>query len=314
MDKNFALIGAAGYIAPRHLQAIRETKNHLVAAVDPNDSVGILDRYFHDVSYFKEFERFDRHLEKLRYEDHKDKIDYVSICSPNYLHDAHIRFGLRIGANVICEKPLVINPWNIDHLREIESRSEGKLSTVLQLRYHPSIIALRKKIEDGPKDKIYDVDLTYLTSRGPWYHYSWKGDLDRSGGLATNIGVHFFDMLSWIFGNVEKLEVHVSNDSVVSGYLVLERARVKWILSVDRNLVPEEYTKKGQYTYRSITVDGEELEFSGGFTDLHTVVYQEILNGNGYGLEDARNAIQIVSDLRNADILGKNSNSHPFLQ
>ncbi|MEC7276608.1 MAG: Gfo/Idh/MocA family oxidoreductase [Bdellovibrionota bacterium] len=314
MSKNFALVGAAGYIAPRHLMAIKDTGNRLVAVVDPNDSVGILDRYFHDVSYFREFERFDRHVEKLKFSNSPEAIDYVSICSPNHLHDAHIRFGLRIGANVICEKPLVINPWNIDYLKELESQYEGNVNTVLQLRVHPSIIALKEKIDNGPKDKTYDIDLTYLTSRGPWYHYSWKGDENKSGGLATNIGVHFFDMLSWIFGSVEKIEVHASSDKLMSGFLALERARIKWILSVDRNLVPKEYTDKGQYTYRSIKVDNEEVEFSGGFTDLHTVVYQEILKGNGYGLDDARNAIKIVHDIRKADIIGKNSQSHPLLQ
>ena len=308
------MIGAAGYIAPRHLKAIKDTGNKLIAAVDPNDSVGILDRYFHDVSYFKEFERFDRHIEKLKYSNSPDNINYVSICSPNHLHDAHIRFGLRIGADVICEKPLVINPWNVDHLKEVESQHGGKVNTVLQLRVHPSIIALKKKIEEGPKDKVYDIDLTYLTSRGPWYQYSWKGDKGKSGGLATNIGVHFFDMLSWIFGGIESLEVHASNESLISGFLVLERARVKWILSIDRKLVPEKQIKKGQYTYRSITVDGEELEFSSGFTDLHTVVYDEILKGNGYGLEDARNAIQIVHDIRKADVVGRNSQSHSLLK
>jgi UDP-N-acetyl-2-amino-2-deoxyglucuronate dehydrogenase len=314
MIKNFALIGAAGYIAPRHLVAIKETGNRLVAVVDPNDSVGILDRYFQDVSYFREFERFDRHIEKLKLSDHPEKVSYVSICSPNHLHDAHIRFGLRVGANVICEKPLVINPWNIDYIKEMESQYDGRVNTVLQLRVHPSIVALREKILIGPKDKIYDIDLTYLTSRGPWYHYSWKGDNDKSGGLATNIGVHFFDMLSWIFGSVEKVEVHASTEKLMSGFLVLERARVRWILSVDRSLVPSEYTEKGQFTYRSIKVDGEEVEFSGGFNDLHTAVYEEILKGNGYGLEDARNAIQIVHDIRNAEVLGKKPHSHPSLK
>lgn len=314
MKKNFALIGAAGYIAPRHLKAIKDTGNHLLAVVDPNDSVGILDRYFSNVSYFREFERFDRHVEKLKYGNPDEAINYVSICSPNHLHDAHIRFGLRVGANVICEKPLVINPWNIDHLKEVEAQYKGKVNTVLQLRVHPSIIALREKVLNGPKDKVYDIDLTYLTSRGPWYHYSWKGDPNKSGGLATNIGVHFFDMLSWIFGKVEKIEVHSSSDSLISGFLALERGRVKWILSIDRHLIPKEYVDKGQFTYRSIKVDGEEVEFSNGFTDLHTIVYQEILKGNGYGLEDALSAVQIVHDIRKCEVIGKNSNSHPFLK
>jgi UDP-N-acetyl-2-amino-2-deoxyglucuronate dehydrogenase len=312
--KNFALIGAAGYIAPRHLKAIKDVGHHLSCAFDPNDSVGVLDRYFFDVAYFKEFERFDRHIEKLRYEDESKKIDYVSICSPNHLHDAHIRFGLRIGADVICEKPLVINPWNIDYLKEIESRSSGNVYTVLQLRSHESIINLKKKIDEGPKDKVYDIDLVYLTSRGPWYHYSWKGDEAKSGGLATNIGVHFFDMLTWIFGSVVKSEVHVKENDVIGGYLELERGRVKWILSVNRDYLPKEVLEKGQTTYRSIKIDGEEIEFSQGFTDLHTVVYKEILEGKGYGLDAAREAIKIVHDIRTGEITGLGGNSHQLLK
>lgn len=312
--KNFALIGAAGYIAPRHIQAIKDTNNNLVAAMDPHDSVGILDRYFDNVSYFKEFERFDRHLERLKFENSKDQIDYISICSPNYLHDAHIRFGLRAGANIICEKPLVINPWNVDRLAEIESQFEGKINTVLQLRVHPSIIELKKKIENGPKDKVYDIDLSYFTSRGPWYHFSWKGDISKSGGLPTNIGVHFFDMLSWIFGDIQHNEVHIASDTVYAGYLKFNQANVKWVLSIDKKKLPQAAVDKNMSTFRSITIDGEEIEFSGGFTDLHTIVYKDILEGKGYGVIDSRQAIQIVHDIRKSEVLGINENSHYLLK
>lgn len=303
--KNFALIGAAGYIAPRHIQAIKDTGNHLVAATDPHDSVGILDRYFYNVSYFREFERFDRHIEKLKFSKNEDAIDYVSVCSPNYLHDAHIRFGLRADCSVICEKPIVINPWNIDHLSELEANSKGNVYTVLQLRLHPSIIALRERVQAELKsnpNKIYDIDLTYLTSRGAWYHFSWKGDEDKSGGLANNIGIHFFDMLNWIFGESTACHVFRRQDSIVSGYMELKNAKVRWLLSVDRDLIPEKYIEKGQFTYRSITVDGEEIEFSSGFTDLHTKVYEDVLNGGGYGLKDARESIEVVHQIRNAEL------------
>jgi len=312
--KNFALIGAAGYVAPKHINAIKETGNKLIAVTDPNDSVGILDRYFPNVSYFKEFERFDRHLDKLRLKNDKDKIDYMSICSPNFLHDAHIRAGLRLGADVICEKPLVINPWNIDYLKEVEAISEGKINNVLQLRVHPSIIALKEKIDKAPKDKVFDINLSYFTSRGPWYQYSWKGDLEKSGGLVANIGIHFFDMLGWIFGEIAHSEVHVSTSELVAGYMKFERANVKWALSIDRNLVPQKYLEKGQATYRSITIDEEEVEFSSGFTDLHTVVYQHILDGHGYGLDDARPSIELVHQIRQAEVIGINDNSHDYLK
>ncbi len=312
--KNFALMGAAGYIAPRHLEAIKQTNNDLVAACDPHDSVGILDRYFNQVSYFKEFERFDRHVEKLRLTNDKSKIDYVSICSPNYLHDAHIRFALRVGANVICEKPLVINPWNIEMLSELEELHSRKINTVLQLRLHPAIKELKKKIDSAPVGKVHDINLTYLTSRGPWYHYSWKGDVEKSGGLVTNIGIHFFDVLQWIFGEPDRSEVHVSNDNIVAGYMELKKAKVKWCLSVDKENLPEDVKKKGQTTYRSITVDGEEIEFSGGFTDLHTEVYKEVLAGRGFGLNDSKTSIEIVHGIRNADVIGKNENSHEIIK
>lgn len=302
--KNFAITGVAGYIAPRHLQAIKATGNRLLAAVDPHDSVGILDGYFFDVAYFKEFERFDRYLEKLRRKSPVDKLDYLSICSPNYLHDAHIRFALREHANAICEKPLVLNPWNCDALMELEEESEGKVYTVLQLRYHPAIQELKRKHEEsraeggqGAQSKV-EINLDYITSRGQWYLYSWKGDVERSGGLVTNIGVHFFDMLIWIFGAVQGSKVIVNTPRRVAGELELERANVKWNLSVNKDDLPESCKGNGQMTYRSITIDGEEVEFSGGFTDLHTKVYEDILAGGGYRVNDARASIELVHDIR----------------
>jgi UDP-N-acetyl-2-amino-2-deoxyglucuronate dehydrogenase len=296
---NFALIGAAGYIAPRHMKAIRETGNQLVAALDPFDCVGKMDSYFPEADFFTESERFDRHLDKLRRKNAGRKIDYVSICSPNYLHDAHIRLALRNDCHAICEKPIVLNPWNVDALQEIEKESGRKIYTILQLRHHPAIIELKKMVDEGPKDKIYSIDLTYFTSRGRWYYVSWKGDNQKSGGVATNIGVHFFDMLSWIFGQVQDLHVTISKPEKVSGYLELERARVKWQLSLDIQDIPQKHREKGQRTYRSIKIDGNEIEFSEGFTDLHTVAYQNILNGKGFGLADARNSINIVHQIRN---------------
>lgn len=297
MSKNFALIGAAGYIAPRHMKAIKDTGNKLLAAMDPSDSVGIMDSYFPESYFFTEFERFDRHIEKLKYDD-GIKLDYVSICSPNYLHDAHMRFALRSGADAICEKPLVLNPWNIDKLQKVEDNTGKKIYNILQLRVHPSIIALREKILKEKKDTKYEVELTYLTSRGNWYNASWKGDESKSGGVATNIGVHFFDMLSWLFGKVQEVRVEKNEPNTASGYLEFENARVKWFLSTDANYLPNEIKEKGQTTFRSITIDEEELEFSGGFTDLHTLVYKDILNGKGYGLTEARTAIEIVQQIR----------------
>jgi UDP-N-acetyl-2-amino-2-deoxyglucuronate dehydrogenase len=309
--KQFALIGAAGYIAPRHMKAIKETGNHLGAAMDTNDSVGVIDSYFPEADFFVEFERFERHISKLRYEQNFT-LDYVSICTPNYLHDSHIRFALRHEADAICEKPLVLNPWNLDALQRMEKESNQKVYNILQLRVHQSIIELKKKIESSPKDKVFDVDLTYLTSRGNWYYTSWKGDHSKSGGIATNIGVHFYDMLSWIFGDVKENVVHVQTHDRASGYLEFERARVRWFLSINYDVLPTEIKEKGQRTYRSITIEGEELEFSGGFTDLHTRVYEGIIDGNGYGLEDARQAIEIVHDIRNATPVGLKGNYHPF--
>jgi UDP-N-acetyl-2-amino-2-deoxyglucuronate dehydrogenase len=309
--KNFALIGAAGYIAPRHLKAIKDTQNNLLAAYDTFDSVGVMDSYFPSADFFVEFERFDRHLEKLRY-DKGVNLDYVSICTPNYLHDAHIRTALRIGADAICEKPLVLNPWNIDALEKVEQSTGRRTWNILQLRVHPSIIALREKIQNGPKNKVYDIDLTYLTSRGHWYYTSWKGDVSKSGGIATNIGVHFFDMLSWIFGNVKSNKVNVHTHDRASGILELERANVRWFLSINEDLLPDEVQKKGQRTFRSITVEGEELEFSEGFTDLHTISYSEIIEGNGYGIQETRQAIEIVHDIRHATPIGLVGDYHPL--
>jgi UDP-N-acetyl-2-amino-2-deoxyglucuronate dehydrogenase len=311
--KNFALIGAAGFIAPRHYKAIKDTGNQLLAAVDTFDSVGILDSYFPQADFFTEFERFDRHIEKLKHEKNI-QIDYTSICTPNYLHDAHMRFSLRSGADAICEKPLVLNPWNIDALERVENETGKKIYNILQLRLHPSIIALKDKIDGGDSNKIYDVDLSYLTSRGNWYFTSWKGDLDKSGGIASNIGVHFYDMLSWIFGKVKKNTVQIHTHDRAAGYLELEKANVRWFLSIDEDVLPDEVKKKGQRTYRSITIEGEELEFSEGFTDLHTKSYQEILNGNGFGLNASRQAIEIVHSIRHATPVGLKGEFHPFAQ
>ena len=305
-------MGVGGYIAPRHLQAIKATNNNLIAALDKFDSVGIMDSYFPEAHFFTEFERFDRHIEKLKRRN-IIALDYVSICTPNYLHDAHIRMSLRQGANAICEKPIVINPWNVDQLIEIEKESDNKVYTILQLRIHESIIALKKKIDEGSKDKIYDVDLTYLTSRGNWYDASWKGDISKSGGIATNIGVHFYDMLSWVFGEVKENKVHLLSKDTGSGCLEFEKARVRWFLSIDYNNIPEKVKLEGKRTYRSITVNGEEVEFSGGFTELHTKSYQSIMDGNGYGLKDSRQSIQIVHDIRNAPITPLKGDYHPLL-
>ncbi len=311
--KNFALIGAAGYIAPRHMKAIKETNNNLIVALDKCDSVGIIDSYFPDADFFTEFERFDRHVDKLRRKN--KKIDYVSITTPNYLHDAHIRWALRSGADAICEKPLVLNPWNLDALKEIEKESGKKVYNILQLRLHPSIVALKEKVQKELKtnpNKIYDIDLTYLTSRGHWYFISWKGDEKKSGGIATNIGVHFYDMLSWIFGEVEENVVHLKTEYANAGFLKLKHANVRWFLSVIYDYIPDEIKAKGQRTYRSITVDKEEIEFSGGFTDLHTRSYEEILKGKGFGLDEAKKSIEIVSTIRNLNPIGLKGEYHPF--
>lgn len=294
--KNFVLIGAAGYVAPRHMKAIKETGNNLLAALDPNDSVGILDSYFPDADFFTEFERFDRHCEKLR--RNGTKIDYVSICSPNYLHDAHCRFGLRIGANVICEKPLVLNPWNVKVLEEIEKDYPGKIYNILQLRLHPSVVELKKMVDNGDPNKIYDINLQYITSRGKWYHISWKGDESKSGGIGTNIGIHFFDMLIWIFGNVLENEILENSEKTAVGYLELKKAKVNWRLSVDRNELPKKVLAENGRTYRSLKIADKEFEFSGGFEDLHTRSYKDVLEGGGFGLDDASQSIELVNRIR----------------
>lgn len=300
--KNFAIIGAAGYIAPRHLQAIKDTGNNLIAALDPFDSVGILDSYFPKTDFFVEFERFDRHIEKLKRQG--IKLDYVTVCSPNYLHDSHIRFGLRHGADVICEKPLVLNPWNIDALAEIEKETEKRIYTILQLRLHPSVIALKEMAANADKDKKFDVDLQYITSRGSWYHFSWKGDVNKSGGIATNIGVHFFDMLTWVFGDIIENKIEYHEKSRAAGFLKLKKADVRWHLSIDENDLPEEAA--GKRTFRSTLIDGQAFEFSEGFTDLHTVCYQKILAGEGFGIQETKRAIEVVHQIRN---FNENSNT-----
>jgi UDP-N-acetyl-2-amino-2-deoxyglucuronate dehydrogenase len=305
---NFALIGAAGYIAPRHLKAMRDTGSHLLAAYDPNDSVGVLDSYFPEADFFTEFERFDRHLEKLRRSGRR--IDYVSICSPNYLHDAHIRFGLRLDADVICEKPLVLNPWNIEALQESEQETGRRVNTILQLRLHPAIQALREQV--ARTDKTYDLDLTYITARGNWYYTSWKGEIQKSGGIATNIGIHFFDMLGWVFGAVQQNTVHLHTHDRAAGLLEFERARVRWFLSINADTLPEEVKITGRRTYRSITMDGSEIEFSEGFADLHTLSYQQIMQKNGFGLADALPAVVLAHDIRNAPPRGLVGDFHPL--
>lgn len=308
--KKFALIGAAGYIAPRHMKAIKDTGNDLVAAFDPNDSVGIMDSYFPNAAFFTEFERFDRHVEKLKRSG--EKIEYVSICSPNYLHDAHMRFGLRSGADVICEKPIVLNPWNIDALQEIERETGHNIFTILQLRLHESIIALKNKVDNSPKDKLFEFDLTYQTSRGNWYYSSWKGDVSKSGGIATNIGVHFFDMLGWIFGKVKDNIVHIHTHDRAAGLLEFERARIRWFLSIEYDTIPEEVRVAGKRTFRSMEVDGEQIEFSDGFTELHTNSYKDILSGGGFKIDASKQAIEIVHDIRTKNPIGLKGDYHPF--
>jgi UDP-N-acetyl-2-amino-2-deoxyglucuronate dehydrogenase len=308
---SFALVGAAGFIAPRHLKAIKEVGGALVAAVDPNDSVGIIDSYFPEADFFTEVERFDRHLDKLRREGRG--VDYVSICSPNYLHDAHIRMALRNGAHAICEKPIVLNPWNADALGEIARECGRHVYTILQLRHHPAILALREQYAGaGAPDRAVDVEVTYITSRGKWYHRSWKGNIEKSGGVATNIGVHFFDMLGWIFGGLRSSVVHRRQEDCASGIIELDRARVRWFLSVNADHLPAVQRSKGQRTYRSITIGGSEVEFSEGFTDLHTVSYQEILAGRGYGLRDAKPSIEMVHSIRSAPFEPLGADQHPM--
>ena len=311
--KNFALIGAAGYIAPRHMQAIRDTGHRLVAALDPSDSVGVMDSYFPDAHFFTEFERFDRHLDKLRRLDESERVHVVSVCSPNYLHDAHVRFGLRCGAEVICEKPLVLNPWNLDGLIQAQQEAGRQISTILQLRVHPAVEQLRKTLLEQPSGTQHEVDLAYITSRGRWYLQSWKAQAAKSGGIATNIGVHFFDLLHYLFGACLRVEVHHHDITRAGGFLEYERARVRWWVSIQAQDLPAEVIAAGKRTYRSITVDGHEVEFSEGFADLHTLSYQRILAGQGFGPEESRSAITTVSQIRSMEVMGLRSHSHPLL-
>lgn len=312
--KNFAIIGASGYIAPKHMKAIKDTGNRIIAALDPYDGIGIMDSHFPDASFFTEFERFDRFVDKW-HRDSGKRIEYMSICSPNYLHDSHIRFALKNGADAICEKPLVLNPWNVDQLKVIENETGQKIYNILQLRLHESIIALKQRVEKELQEnpnKTYDIDLTYLTSRGKWYFVSWKGNEAKSGGIASNIGVHFFDMLSWIFGDIIENKVNLKTDDANAGTMILKHARVRWFLSVNYNYIPKKIKAKGLTTFRSITVNGEEIEFSGGFTELHTRSYEAILNGAGFGLDEAYNSIATVSTIRHLEPLGLIGDYHPF--
>jgi UDP-N-acetyl-2-amino-2-deoxyglucuronate dehydrogenase len=312
--KNFAITGVGGYIAPRHLKAIYDTGNRLVAALDPKDSVGLLDRYSFDTRFFTEFERFDRHLEKLRRGTEDERIHFLSICAPNYLHDAHCRLALRVGADAVCEKPLVINPWNLDALEELEAEFGRRIYTVLQLRLHPKLLELRQRLLQETSHQQHEVILTYITARGNWYHTSWKGDLDKSGGVATNIGIHFFDLLLWLFGEAGDCRVFHSDPECMSGFLELERARVRWFLSVNPDDLPFPVEPGNKSTYRSITIDGQEVEFTEGFTDLHTRVYEETLAGHGFGIEAARPSVDLVHHIRHAQISSPNSLAHPLLR
>ena len=312
--KNFAIVGVGGFIAPRHLKAIRDTGNRLIAAVDPKDSVGVLDQYTFDVRFFTEIERFDRYLEKLRRGPEEARVHYLSVCSPNYLHDAHCRLGLRVKADVICEKPLVINPWNLDALAELEAETGSRIWTILQLRAHDKLVALRDELAKAPRDHRHEVVLTYVTARGNWYDVSWKGQEEKSGGVPTNIGIHFFDMLVWMFGSVTGARVHVRDDRKMAGFIELERARVRWFLSVDSRDLPYPVQPGKQTTFRSITVDGAEIEFSDGFTDLHTRVYERTLAGKGFSIADARPSIQLVHDLRKTELSEGSGDRHPMLE
>jgi len=308
--KNFALVGVAGYIAPRHLKAIADTGNTLVAAYDRFDSVGRLDSFFPECSFFTEQELFDRYCSRMKGTD--KNIDWLSICTPNYTHDAFIRYGLRLDADVICEKPVVLNPWNIEALMKVEEETGHKAYNILQLRLHDSIAALKKKVDEGPADKVYDVDLTYITSRGMWYYTSWKGDNRKSGGVATNIGVHFYDMLQWIFGPVQENIVHVSSFDRVAGYLGLKKARVRYFLSINADCLPPNAVQGEKRTFRTLSIDGNEFEFSNGFTELHTKSYENILSGKGFRISEALPCIQMVSDIRNAKPVGLVGDYHPL--
>lgn len=311
---SFALIGAAGFVAPRHLKAIRDTGNHLAAAVDPHDSVGVLDNYFPQASFFTEIERFDRFLEKLRRQKDARPVQYISICSPNYLHDAHVRLALRVHAHAICEKPLVINPWNLEPLADLEQEFGRRVYTVLQLRLHPALRELKRRLDAARRGDRADVCLTYITRRGGWYHHSWKGSEEKSGGLAMNIGIHFFDLLIWLFGSVERHEVHLYRPDRMAGAVELQRARVRWFLSINSDDLPPDVQAAGQYAHRSIVIDGEEVAFSEGFADLHTRVYQDVLAGGGFGINDARPSIELVHGIRTAEVRSPAAAAHPLLR
>ncbi len=308
--KNFAVFGVAGYVAPRHLKAIKETGNVMVAAYDKSDSVGIIDSYFPDASFFTEMELFDRHVSKLK--NTPNQLDFISVCTPNYLHDAHTRYALRLGTDVICEKPLVLNPWNVDYLQNVEKETGKRVYNILQLRLHPSIVALKEKIDKGDSGKVYDVDLTYITARGNWYYTSWKGVESKSGGIATNIGVHFYDMLCYVFGEVQENVVHVASHDRVAGFIRFRKARVRYFLSIDRNTLPVSVVNSGKSVFRQLVIDGEVFEFSDGFTDLHTESYRQILSGHGFGLEEVRPCIQIIYEIRNAAPVGLKGDYHPL--
>ncbi len=312
--KNFAITGVAGYVAPRHLKAIKDTGNNLIAAVDPHDSVGILDSFFPQTSFFTEIERFDRHLEKLRRSSQDDKLDYLTICSPNHLHDAHVRLALRLGADVICEKPLVLNPWNLDLLEELEDETNSRIFTVLQLRLHPSLIKLKNEIDNSDPSKKHNVELSYITSRGLWYHYSWKAHPQKSGGIATNIGIHLFDLLIWIFGDVIESYVQHRNSHSMGGFIELEKANVKWFLSINDSHLPEEATGNSHRTFRALFVDGAEVQFSSGFTELHTEVYKETLAGRGFRINNARPSIELVYNVRNSPLSNDYDIIHPSVE
>jgi UDP-N-acetyl-2-amino-2-deoxyglucuronate dehydrogenase len=312
--KHFALIGVGGFVAPRHLKAIRDTGNTLTAALDPNDSVGILDSYFPDAHFFVSYERFERFIEKIRITQPEQAVEYVSVCSPNYLHDSHIRLALHANAHAICEKPLVINAWNLQSLQELEAKTGKRVNTVLQLRLHPALMALKAKLDAEPARERADVVLTYITRRGRWYHISWKGDEEKSGGLAMNIGIHFFDLLLWLFGDVERSEVHLSEPDKMAGVVELARARVRWFLSVDERDLPQTVRANGGYAFRSLTIDGQEVEFSEGFSDLHTRVYEQVLAGNGFGIEAARPSLELVYQIRHAEIAARSDSLHPILR
>ncbi len=312
MIKNFAVIGVGGFIAPRHLRAIRDTGHKLLAAVDLNDSVGILDQYSFDVEFFTKVKRFDRYLEKLQLGPEESRVHYVSICSPNYLHDAHCRLALRMGADVICEKPLVINPRSLDALEEIEHETGRSINTVLQLRFHPELMKLQKELRMSKG--VHHVELTYVSSRGSWYQASWKGNQEKSGGISTNIGIHLFDLLIWLFGSAGFVKVYYADEKRVSGFIELEHARVSWFLSVDKNDLPAHIKSSEKLTYRSIVVDGKEIEFSNGFADLHTKVYQEVLGGRGFGIQVARPSVDLTHKIRTADISPKDQLMHPYLR